>query len=202
MIFDPILLLQLNFKKMNTFCKRDIQEILQTVASKVQLDYKTLINEWNVATKDYCESKFGVNVEIQTPTKQKIKCSEAGCEHVVCRGALRANLMLCLSHFEKETQPLSSPQAIPSDAQKCFCEFEGCSKFVLKPRKFNDKIYCSLHLKNSIKQAKKSVGRCEHVYTAQSKTLQGQRCTSKVRSGSVYCNRHQKQTPTTKSNTE
>ncbi len=173
---------------MNTFCKRDIQEILLTVSSKINIDHKTLLNEWNQATKDFCENKFGVSVDIQTPMKQKIKCSDEACSNMVCRAALRANMMLCLTHFENVSQTAGEP----SDQQKCFCEFAGCEKFVLKPRKFNDKIYCSLHLKNAITQAKKNVGQCEHIYTSQSK-LQGQRCTGKIRAGTPYCNRHQKQ---------
>jgi hypothetical protein len=73
------------------------------------------------------------------------------------------------------------------------CEWDGCNKHVNKPKLIDGHVYCSVHIKQMIKDAKKCNGaKCQHVYTSQSKNLAGKLCLSSVISGTDYCSRHQK----------
>ena len=73
------------------------------------------------------------------------------------------------------------------------CEHQGCSKHVNKPKLVDGHIYCSVHLKQMIKDAKKCNGaKCQHMYTSNSKNLAGKLCLSSVIPGTDYCSRHQK----------
>jgi hypothetical protein len=80
---------------------------------------------------------------------------------------------------------------IHEELKGCSCAEPGCSKKVNKPKPINGFVYCSVHLKQKIKDAKKNRDQCLHVYTEQSEK-NGQQCTGHAVLGTDFCKRHQK----------
>ena len=91
-------------------------------------------------------------------------------------------------HFSKCGMKLKSYNGSMNEVR---CQHDGCNKKVIKPCIIDDKILCSLHFKQYIKQQKRqTVTRCNHVFTSSSEA--GQQCPSYTQPGTKFCKRHQK----------
>lgn len=80
---------------------------------------------------------------------------------------------------------------INEELKGCTCSEDGCNKKVAKPIPINGLVFCSVHLKKKIKEAKKNRSQCQHVFTENSEK-RGQQCTGQVIENSDFCKRHQK----------
>lgn len=91
-------------------------------------------------------------------------------------------------HLEKQGVKLKSYNGNRSETK---CQHEGCGKKVIKPTIIDDKVLCSVHLKQYVKEQKRNkVSKCQHIFVSTSEA--GQQCSSFAQCGSKFCKRHQK----------